>query len=122
MNGNTPLAIVIFEQQRIIHVDPCAPFIRASRAAHKDISSLTTKTKYPRGRSSPSADHSARKRRRIETQTPSTSQADQTKCRLMSRTFTDRGFNHTLSAGRVLPVCVRDLADEIGPRTFLPRL
>src|SRR5580704_3493371 len=76
MNGHAPLAIVIFKQQRIIHVDPGAPFVRASLAAHKDISSLTTKTKYPRGRSRASTDHSARKCRGIETETFSTSQAD----------------------------------------------
>ncbi len=35
MNGDTPLAIVIFEQQRIIRVDPGAPFI--GRTVHKKV-------------------------------------------------------------------------------------
>ena len=34
VNGNAPLSIVIFEQQRIVHVDPGAPFIWASLATH----------------------------------------------------------------------------------------
>jgi len=34
MNGNAPLAIVICEQQRIFPVDPGAPFISSSVAAH----------------------------------------------------------------------------------------
>ena len=35
MNGDTPLAIVILEQQRIICVDPGAPFI--GRTVHKKV-------------------------------------------------------------------------------------
>jgi hypothetical protein len=39
MNGDTPFAIVILQEQRTIHAGPRAPFISHSRAAQREASS-----------------------------------------------------------------------------------